>query len=85
MRTTIMTVFFLAVCAAGFAQKKETYWVVEMEGKTATYSIVKIYDVANNLVTERRVDRAIDIHKKKERRRLNRMLKQQDQLLWSKR
>lgn len=70
--------------AFGTAQA-QTFWVVETEGKTAKRSVVKIYDAANNLVQERTVDRLIDIRKKKERRRLNRMLRQQDQLLWSKR
>jgi hypothetical protein len=86
MRKLTIIAFLLTVFAVANAQKKENYWVVETDGKTARHSIVKIYDGANNLVNERKIDRLIDINRKKERRRLNRMLRQQDsQLLWSKR
>lgn len=85
MKALVLTLTVLAATAA-YGQKKETYWVVETEGKTAKQSIVRIYDVANNLVSEKTVDRLIDINKKKERRKLNRMLRHQDgPLLWSKR
>jgi hypothetical protein len=83
------TFLLIALLATGFAganaQKKDNYWVVETEGKSKN-SMVKIYDSSNNLLTESKVDRVIDITRKKEKRRLNRMLKQHDsQLLWSKR
>ncbi|HMJ69180.1 MAG TPA: hypothetical protein VK508_09795 [Cyclobacteriaceae bacterium] len=82
MKKIALMVALLTVCAGAYAQK---YWVVETESKTARVSIVKIYDTSNNLLSETKIDRLIDINKKKERRRLNRMVRQSSALLWSKR
>jgi hypothetical protein len=85
MKAVILTLAVFAAVAT-YGQRREGYWVVETEGKTAKQSVVRIYDAGNNLVNERTVNRLIDINKKTERRRLNRLLKQQEsQLLWSKR
>jgi hypothetical protein len=86
MKKFTLIVTLLAVFGGVSAQKNETYWVVETEGRMAKQSVVRIYDASNNLVKETTIDRLIDINKKKERRKLNRMLKQQgNDLLWSKR
>jgi hypothetical protein len=82
MKKLTLTVALAAVCAGAYAQN---YWVVETKGKTSKESVVKVYDAANNLVSETKIDRLIDIDKKKERRKLNRRVRQQGDLLWSKR
>lgn len=85
MKKLTLIAILLTVFAGLHAQSKTNYWVVETEAK-AKNSVVKIYDSNNNLVNESKADRVIDITKKKERRRLNKMVKQHDnQLLWSKR
>jgi len=65
------------------AQDAKNYWVVETS--PAGKSIVRIYDINNKLVKESNVARRIDINKKRERKMLNKMLKNNDDLLWSKR
>lgn len=86
MKKMTIIAFLLTAFTVANAQKKETYWVVETEGKMAKNSVVKIYGLANDLLNESKVDRVIDISKKKERRRLNRMARQfEGPLLWSKR
>jgi hypothetical protein len=82
MKKLALIAALLTLCAGAYAQN---YWVVEAESKTAKTSVVKIYDAANNLVNETKIDHRIDINKKKERRRLNRMARQPNALLWSKR
>lgn len=85
MRKLTLMIILLTIFEGANAQKNDSYWVVETEGK-AKHSVVKIYDSSNNLLNETKADHVIDIAKKKERRRLNRLLKHQDsQLLWSKR
>lgn len=85
MKAIVLMISVLAASAT-YGQRRDTYWVVETQGKTAKQSIVRIYDAGNNLVNEKTINRLIDINKKVERRRLNRMLRHQDsQLLWSKR
>ena len=70
---------------AANAQAKN-YWVVETN--TTGRSIVKIYDAENKLVDELKVERRIDINKKKERRTLNKMVRSRENAglaIWSKR
>jgi hypothetical protein len=85
MRKLAITVTLLVVLGTAYAQDKANYWVVETSGKTATETIVKIYDANHNVIRETRVDRLIDIKKRKERKKLNRMVKDVNPVLWSKR
>jgi len=84
MKTIIVTVMLVLVIAGANAQNKESYWVVE-SNSTDKKTIVKIYNTENKLVSEQNVERRIDIRKKKDRRMLNKMVKQSNELLWSKR
>lgn len=76
----MMTLGLMLTLAAGYSQN---YWVVETDKKGT--SVVKIYDAKNTLLSESKSSRRIDINKRKERKRLNRLLKQYDEPLWSKR
>jgi hypothetical protein len=82
MRKFTLTLTLLTVFAGAYAQN---YWVVETKGRATKESIVKIYDVNNNIIRESKVNRLIDINKSKERKRLNRMLRESNPVLWSKR
>lgn len=85
MKKLVMTAVLLTAFAAANAQDKN-YWVVETKGEHKDRSVVKIYDTNNNLITETNVARVIDINKRKERKKLNRMLKETNSAaLWSKR
>ena len=80
MRKMIMTMGLVLTAAAAFSQN---YWVVENEKRNV--SIVKIYDSNNQLVSESRIEKRIDINKRKVRRMLYKLAGQNDALLWSKR
>jgi hypothetical protein len=81
MKKMMMTIGLVLSVAAAYSQN---YWVVETD--SARRSVVKIYNSENKLVSETAVTRRIDINKKKERKMLNKMLKQNSELsLWSKR
>ena len=82
MKKMMVTVAFMVTMVVANAQEKN-YWVVETD--SAGRSVVKIYDVDNRLVSASTAERRINIHKKKERKMLSRMMKQTTQLLWSKR
>lgn len=72
-----------AILPAGKAFS-QNYWVVETNNNKT--SIVKIYNESHQLVNEKKVERKIDINKRRERRMLNRLVKQSDAgPLWSKR
>lgn len=84
MKTIIGTALLTLIMLSAGAQSKTNYWVVE-SNTTSKGSIVKIYDINNNLIKEQAVARRIDITKKKERKMLNKLTKQSSEPLWSKR
>ena len=73
MKTMILTMGLVLTTAAAFSQN---YWVVETSKENI--SIIKIYNSDNQLVSESKTEKRIDINKKKHRRML-------DALAWSKR
>lgn len=82
--SSIMKLMIAAfLIAASVSAKAQNYWVVETE-KTGN-SVVKIYDSGDKLVSTSQFQRRIDINRKRERKMLNKMVKQQSPLLWSKR
>lgn len=79
----MITVALVAAVVVANAQEGKNYWVVEND--SSGRSLVRIYDGDNRLVSTSNVNRRINILKKKERKMLNKMVKQTNQLLWSKR
>ncbi len=77
------TLMIAALMFIGFQLSAQNYWVVET-GKEKT-SVVKIYDSSNKLLSEQKFARRIDIKRKKERKLLDRMLKQNNDSVWTKR
>ena len=63
-----------ALMAAIVVAKAQNYWVVESNG--TQNSIVKIYNADHQLVNEKKLDRRIDINKKRERRLLDKFAKE---------
>ncbi|MEJ0034025.1 MAG: hypothetical protein WDO15_28500 [Bacteroidota bacterium] len=72
MKKIVITAALMVAMIAANAQAKRNYWVVETIAPGT--SIVKIYDLNNQLVSEKNAGRRIDITKKKERKMLNKML-----------
>jgi len=66
--------------------KAQNYWVVETD-KT-NVSVVKIYDSKDQLISESKLARRIDITKRKHRKRLDQMVRSRENSglpVWSKR
>jgi hypothetical protein len=78
----LLTLLMVVVISIANAQERK-YWVVETA--ITGNSVVKIYDANHKLVKEMNADRRIDITRRRERKTLNRILKQNDAPLWSKR
>lgn len=57
------------------ATAQKGYWVVESNINTRNFSIVRIYDMNNQLVKETNLHRSLDITRSRDRRMLDRMLK----------
>lgn len=64
----------MGLVLAGAAAFSQNYWVVETDKSKTT--IVKIYNSDNQLVNEKKVDRRIDVNKKRERRMLDKFAKE---------
>lgn len=70
MKKIVLTV---ALMVTMLAAKAQNFWVVETG--TTNQSIVKIYNANNELLNEIKVERKINIRKKKERRALDKLAK----------
>jgi len=79
----MITAALMVTLVVAKAQNTQSYWVVETEKEKG--SIVKIYNSENQLISESKVARRIDVNKKKERKMLNKLVKQHEALAWSKR
>ena len=82
MKKIVMTMGLLlavgATCLPAGEAFSQNYWVVETD-KTNN-SIVRIYNTEHQLVSESKAGRRIDITKKKERRMLDKLVKQNEAL-----
>lgn len=67
----------LTVTVSAFSQQdKSLYWVVETNTQIKNYSVVRFYNLDNQLVHEVAMDHVrIDITKPKHQRKLNQLLK----------
>ncbi|MEI9919580.1 MAG: hypothetical protein WDO14_12345 [Bacteroidota bacterium] len=72
MKKMMITAALMVTIMVANAQEQKNYWVVETSA--AGTSVVKIYDLNNQLVRQVDVGRRIDISRIKERKMLNRML-----------
>lgn len=73
MKKTVMVAAMMMVIFAAGAQDK-AYWVVEGNNTTNDKSIVRIYDEANQLLSETTLDRNVDISKRRERKKLDQLV-----------
>lgn len=68
----------LITCTFGMSQQAsagEEYWVVETHSKDSIYSIVRFFDGSDALMHEVRINNvAVDIHQRKQRKRLDQLL-----------
>ena len=59
------------------AAQERAYWVVETNSASNDKSIVRIYGKENQLIGETTVDRNIDITRRKERKKLDQLVRAQ--------
>jgi endonuclease/exonuclease/phosphatase (EEP) superfamily protein YafD len=73
----ILTAAILVITVSAFSQQdKSLYWVVETNAQIKNYSVVRFYNLDNQLVHEVAMDHVrIDITKPKHQRKLNQLLK----------
>lgn len=80
MKKMMITVGFVFAITIAYSQN---FWVIENQATGPT--IVKIYAADNTLVSEQKLKRRVDISRKRDRKMLNKMVRQRDASLWSKR
>jgi len=51
------------------------YWVIESNVNSRNYTIVRVYDLSNQLIKETLLNKKVDIARGRDRRMLDRMLK----------
>ncbi|MGC3945909.1 MAG: hypothetical protein QM762_15525 [Chryseolinea sp.] len=77
-KVSLIIVLALITSTAGMSQQtslNEEYWVVETHTHDSVYSVVRFFDGNNALMHEFRIDNiALDIHQKKQRKRLDQLL-----------
>lgn len=80
MKTQALLIMIFASCAViakGQTPKGELYWVVESNHDMPDFSIVKIYDAKDILVHEVKLNTRIDITKRRHRKTLVQIVKDQ--------
>jgi hypothetical protein len=73
-------IFFAGIMLIGFSAaaqaRPELYWVIETNKYQRDYSVVKFYDPDHNLVHEVRLDKRINIEKRRDRHKLDQVVSQ---------
>lgn len=75
MKILIFSASMLFMVSSAVAQARpELYWVVETNKYQRNYSVVKFYDLEHELVHEIKLDKRINIEKKRDRHKLDRVV-----------
>jgi hypothetical protein len=69
-----MCLFAGGATLTGFSQ--QAYWVVESNVRARDKATVKVYDLGNQLIAEREINGSVDIRRKRDKRMLNRIMRE---------